>query len=86
VEKTGDKRRENMFGLGKKRSKLGRWLDKRGIKQQWLVSKTKLSKSTVSGLCKPESEHAPNQNTMKKILKALREIDPNVKSTDFWDM
>lgn len=75
-----------MFGLGKKRSKLGAWLDKKGIKQQWIVKSAKLSKSTVSELCKPDSDHVPNQKTMKKILKALREIDPNVKADDFWEM
>lgn len=75
-----------MFGLGKKRSKLGKWLDERGISQQWLSKKSKVSRSTVSDICKGESEHAPNQKTMTKILKALREIDPSVKSDDFWSM
>jgi predicted transcriptional regulator len=75
-----------MFGLGKKRSKLGKWLDKRGISQQWLANKSKVSRSTVSELCKNDADHEPTQSTMKKILKAIREIDPNVKSDDFWDI
>ncbi|HWO98762.1 MAG TPA: helix-turn-helix transcriptional regulator [Bacillus sp. (in: firmicutes)] len=75
-----------MFRLGKKRSKLGEWLDKRGISQQWLSKSSKVSRTTVSDLCKGESEHAPTQSTMKKILKALRNVDPNVKADDFWDM
>lgn len=33
-----------------------------------------------------DSDRSPTQTTMKKILKALRDIDPNVKSDDFWDM
>ena len=32
------------------------------------------------------ADHEPTQGTMKKILKALRETDPNIKSVDFWDM
>lgn len=75
-----------MFGLGKKRSKLGKWLDKRGISQQWLAKNSKVSRSTVSELCKADANHEPTQGTMKKILNAIRQIDPNVKINDFWDM
>lgn len=75
-----------MFGLGKKRSKLGKWLDKRGMSQQWLSKKSKVSRSTISELCKEEAEHAPTQKTMAKILKTLREVDKGIKADDFWDM
>ncbi|MGD8188594.1 transcriptional regulator [Brevibacillus ginsengisoli] len=74
-----------MFGLGKKRSKLGRYLDKRGIKQQWLADVAKLNKKTVSQLAS-EEEYIPTGNTMKKVLQAIRKIDPNVKQDDFWTM
>ncbi|QOY37026.1 transcriptional regulator [Anaerobacillus isosaccharinicus] len=74
-----------MFGLGKPRTKLGKWMDQRGIKGSWLSEKTNLNKCTISDLTS-KGEHAPNQSTMKKILKALRQIDPNVKVDDFWDM
>ncbi len=74
-----------MFGLGKKRTKLGKWLDKRGVTQSWLMKKSGLNKNTVGDLT-GDPDRSPNQKTMKKILKALREIDPNVKSDDFWDM
>lgn len=75
----------SFFGLGKSRTKLGKWLDRRGISQSWLKEKTGLNKNTVGDLVN-DSERSPNQSTMKKILNALREIDPNVKSDDFWDM
>jgi predicted transcriptional regulator len=75
-----------MFGLGKKRSKLGRWLDNKGISQQWLAKTSKVSRSTVSDLCKGDSEHAPTQSTIKKIMNALRKIDPGVKADDFFDL
>ncbi|PEE20059.1 transcriptional regulator, partial [Bacillus toyonensis] len=39
-----------MFGLGKKRTPFGEYLDRRGIKQQWLVQRTGLSKSLISDL------------------------------------
>jgi len=75
----------NFFGLGKERTKLGRWLDERGVTQQWLVKQTKLNKLTISNLANDE-EHTPTFATMKKIITALRKIDPNVKQDDFWSM
>ncbi|MFC0561459.1 helix-turn-helix domain-containing protein [Halalkalibacter alkalisediminis] len=74
-----------MFGLGKQRTKLGKWLDKRGITQAWLMEKTGLNKNTIGDLTN-DKERSPTQKTMKKILKAIREIDPSVKSDEFWDM
>lgn len=74
-----------VFGLGKKRTKLGKWLDKRGITQSWLMRKTGLNKNTIGDLTS-DPERLPNARTMSKILKALREVDPNVKSDDFWSM
>lgn len=75
-----------MFGLGKKRSELGKWLDKRGINQTWLAKRSKLNRNTINSLCSGDNDNEPNQRTMKKILKAIREVDPSVKSHNFWDM
>lgn len=74
-----------MFGLGKKRTKLGKWIDTRGITQSWIRKKTGLNKNTIGDLVN-DRDRSPNQSTMQKVLKALREIDPSVKSDDFWDM
>lgn len=74
-----------MFWIGKSRTKLGKWLDKYGVTQEWLVKKTKLGRNTISKLCS-DKEYQPRMSTVKKILKAIREIDPNAKSDDFFDM
>jgi hypothetical protein len=74
-----------MSGLGKPRSKLGRWMDSRGIKQGWLIRKARVSKGTATSAC-GDKNYIPTGSTMKKILKALREIDPSVKADQFWDM
>lgn len=74
-----------MFGLGKKRSKLGKWLDKRGISQTWLAKRSGVNRNTINELA-AGSDRAPTSRTMSKILKALREQDPNVKADDFWSM
>jgi predicted transcriptional regulator len=74
-----------MFGLGKKRSKLGKWLDDRGIKQSWLAKQSKVSEDTITSLCRDDNK-LPSGTTMRKILQALRKIDPNVKQEDFWSI
>ncbi|MDX8367869.1 helix-turn-helix transcriptional regulator [Cytobacillus sp. IB215665] len=69
----------------KPKTKLGKWLDKRGISNTWLQKNSGLGKSTITDLTF-RGKHSPTQRTMSKVLKALRKIDPNVKSNDFWDM
>lgn len=74
-----------MFGLGKERTPFGKWLDKRGISQSWIVKETKLNKFTISKLAN-KKDHIPSGRTMQKILAALKKIDPNIKQDDFWSM
>jgi transcriptional regulator with XRE-family HTH domain len=76
-----------MFGLfrGKPRTRVGKWLDARGITQEWLVSKTRVSRTTISKIAS-DKDYSPTLPTIKKIMKAIREVDPNAKPTDFFDM
>ena len=74
-----------MWGIGKPRSKLGKWMDKNGFEQQDLAKTAKISKNTVSKVCN-EKDYIPRQDVMKKILKAIRRVEPNAKMSDFWDM
>lgn len=73
------------MGLGKRRTRLGDWMDDRGVKQTWLEGKAKFSRPTVSALCN-DVDYRPNITTVRAVLKALREIDPNVSATQFWDL
>jgi predicted transcriptional regulator len=74
-----------MWGLNKKRSKLGKWLDKRSLEQKDLEKVSKVSHKTISKACN-DTEYVPSQSVMKKILNAVRKHDPNAKMSDFWDM
>lgn len=74
-----------MFGLGKKRSLFGRFLDKNSIVQQEIADESGVSKSTISRLCQPE-ENEPTLHVAKKIIKTLRGNGYNVDYEDFWDM
>lgn len=72
------------WGLGKRRSKLGSWMDRHGLSQAWLRKETGLSQETVRRLVNEDRGH--HSNTMRKVLSALRKKDPNIKQEDFWPM
>jgi predicted transcriptional regulator len=76
-----------MFGLfgGKPRTRVGKWLDDRGISQEWLVRKTRISRTTISKISS-DGEYSPTLPTIKKLMKAIREVDPAAKPDDFFDM
>ncbi|GIP38619.1 hypothetical protein J31TS4_18990 [Paenibacillus sp. J31TS4] len=74
-----------MFGLGKRRTKLGKWLDARGYNQEDLVKASKVSRNTISRACN-ELDYTPSISVIKKIIKALREVDPSVRADRFWDL
>lgn len=75
-----------MFGLGKKRSKLGKWIDKKGIKQEDLYKKSSVSKPTITRYCNEELHTGDiNRSTAMKILKALKLLTGEEKKIeDFW--
>lgn len=74
-----------MWGLGKKRSPLGKWLDRKGYNQEDLVRRSKVSRNTISKSCS-DKDYIPSPAVMKKILKALREVDSSVRADQFWDL
>jgi transcriptional regulator with XRE-family HTH domain len=72
-----------MFGLGKRRSKFGSWLDRRGISQRDVAKKAKLSDQTISRLCN-SNEESPKISTWVKVQKALNSMGYNADYDDFW--
>ncbi|MCJ7983558.1 helix-turn-helix transcriptional regulator [Priestia sp. OVL9] len=55
-----------MWSKGKKRSKLGRFLDKEGYSQTELSEITKINKNTISKICN-DSNYVPSGTTIKKL-------------------
>jgi transcriptional regulator with XRE-family HTH domain len=82
-DKKGDE--SYMWGIEKKRSKLGKWLDKNGIPQKELEKATQLNKNTISKICN-DPNYIPSQKTIARLLKAIRKVDSRKKMSDFWDM
>lgn len=78
-----------MFSLfkfpGKPRTKIGKFLDSKGISQEWLATKTNISRNTISKICS-DKEYEPRVGTIKRIMKAISEIDSSKKADDFFDL
>lgn len=72
------------MGLGKPRSKLGYFIDNRGIKQRELEEWTGLSRDEIRRLCNRLVR--PHPNTMVKVISALRKRGHDVKAADFWTL
>jgi putative transcriptional regulator len=75
----------SFWGLGKRRSRFGKFLDTHSISQQEIAEESGVSKSTISRLCQPD-DFEPNLNTAKKIIKALKKHDTTIDYKNFWDM
>lgn len=74
-----------MWGIGKRRSNLGKWLDRQGYTQEDLRKASKVSRNTISRLCS-DPDYSPTVATIKKVMKAIRQLDPNAKTDDFFDI
>jgi transcriptional regulator with XRE-family HTH domain len=72
----------SFFGLGKSRTKFGRWLDKEDISQIEIEELSGLSRRTISRLCN-DLEYRPKFETVLKIKKALSKLNHNVPDDYF---
>jgi predicted transcriptional regulator len=74
-----------MFGLGKRRSKFGKWIDRKGIKQEDIRKIAKIGNGTISDMCNKD-DYSPRISTWVKVQRALRSMGHNVDRDDFFDI
>ncbi|MFJ5625290.1 helix-turn-helix domain-containing protein [Peribacillus loiseleuriae] len=74
-----------MFGLGKKRSAFGKFLDKNGITQQELSEVSGVNRNSISRITQ-SGENKPSMKNASKIIKALKKAGYKVDYDDFWSM
>jgi hypothetical protein len=68
-----------------KTTKLGIWLERHNLDLVWLCDNTNLSESRLLPvLC--DSSYKPDGTTMRIILSHLKEVAPDSKLSDFWDV
>lgn len=74
-----------MFGIGRRGSKFGKFLEKHRISQTELAESSGVSNSTISRLASGDA-FKPSEKNASKLIKALRKIDSSVQHEDFWSM
>ncbi|ANN35777.1 helix-turn-helix domain-containing protein [Bacillus thuringiensis] len=62
---------------------LKKWLDRHGIEQQKIARASDISLPTITKACRDKT-YIPTPIIMKKLLKAIRKVDPYAQSQDFW--
>lgn len=74
-----------MFGLGKRRSKFGKFLDRNGIIQEELSKASGVNRNSISRIAQNDSK-APSLKSATKLVKALKKEGYDVDYDDFWSM
>ena len=75
-----------MYGLGKRRSRYGRFMDSRGIKQEDVRKVSRLNRETVA---KAFNEDQPEMRAITKqaLIRAAQKLTgENVTADDFWPL
>lgn len=73
-----------MFGLGKPRSRFGKYVDKNGISHGELVKKSGVSKDTVTKACSDDDVEL-REISKKALVAGINKITGDQKSvSDFW--
>lgn len=71
------------LGLGRERTVLGEWLDRKGISQTELSRWTGLSQPTITNVCSVPG-YRPSYTTKRTIIHALIKRGYDVEESDFW--
>jgi DNA-binding XRE family transcriptional regulator len=74
-----------MFGLGKPRTKFGKWVDKKGLTQNEIANESKVGRTTISNMC-IDPEYSPKIETWVKVKRALEKLGYTVDRKDFFDL
>jgi predicted transcriptional regulator len=73
------------FGLGKPRSKFGKWIDSKGIEQKEVADRANVSEMTLTRMCS-DKEHNPRISTWVKVQRALKSMGYDVDRDKFFDV
>lgn len=73
------------FGLGKNRTKFGKFIDRKEITQIEMERLTGLSRGTISKLCNDKG-YRPKLSTVSKIKKALKQLGEQAPPDDYFGM
>lgn len=69
--------------LGRSRTKLGKWMDKKEISQLALTKWSGVSRPTITKLC-GDDEYVASSMTKRNVIAALLRKGYDVEEHDFW--
>ncbi|KZE68818.1 hypothetical protein AWM68_00645 [Fictibacillus phosphorivorans] len=75
----------NMYRVEQKRSKLGFWLEQHKKDTDWLSRTTGIERKMIEELASNPNKN-PRMIAIRKILYAVKRVDPTIKVSDLWDM
>lgn len=75
----------SFFGIGKSRTKFGRWLDKKEVSQIEIEELSGLSRRTISRLCNDKG-YSPRYSTIADVKKALKRLGVELPPDDYFGM
>jgi predicted XRE-type DNA-binding protein len=82
---TNEKEMRNMFGVGKSRTKFGKWLDREGLTQREIENESGLGRATISKLCN-DKHYRPKIETISKVKRAVRNLGRDVPPDNHFGM
>lgn len=72
------------LGLGRSRTRLGKWMDDNEITQMDLHKWSGVSRPTITKLCS-EKDYEPSDLIKRTVIAALRRRGFDVDEDDFWN-
>ncbi|RSL29055.1 XRE family transcriptional regulator [Salibacterium salarium] len=72
-----------MFGLGRPRSKFGKFMEREGITQEELAKASRVTQATISRICSDKT-YMPKISTVKKLEKGFDKLDVDFDEEDFF--
>jgi transcriptional regulator with XRE-family HTH domain len=76
---------DSMNICGRQRSKVGKLIDRQGYTQEELRDYSGVSRNTISKVCN-NPYYLPSPSVLKKVMKAIRAIEPGAKADDNFDI
>ncbi|MFS1511358.1 transcriptional regulator [Chengkuizengella sp. SCS-71B] len=74
-----------MWGIGKYRTRFGRWVDKSPYNQSEFSKLSKVSHHTITQICS-DNDYIPGTTIKKKVMRVVNVTDPEKKPYHFWDL
>ena len=72
-----------MFGLGKKRTKFGKWIDQKKISQEEIAAAAGVGRNTI-GRITNDFEYQPGSGTVAKIIRGLEKLGHKASAKDLF--